>query len=337
MTSSENNNLIEINTISLASKIFEAVHSVNDSLPKEVSYLLCDYIDEAVYHTPYKLRDIVSCKNLIIKSKSQVNETTVLDQELLLFIFGALNMISTSKFSFRDIEVIFKELNIKVCFSGSGLGNSYEHIRKTNTYLAETEHGWCFETEWESFIYWLNSTGTNKLIVRRLSSKGIRNKRKNNYYYEDLVSFKRNLGRVFKYLYSYDLAIQEVEFNYKTLHANHDDCELSVVEHMIQVLISFEEFGNIGLGRNGDAMNLVCSRLKDEGGHIFQNSIYWPQSDNAKYRTLNIARKNNKLTSVQKTLIAEYDFLHEKLITKQSKMYSELIEGNISSQIMLEH
>jgi hypothetical protein len=262
---------------------------------------------------------------------------TELDQELILFILQALGKISPSKFSLRNIEGIFKDLNIKVCFSGSGLGNSYEHIRKTITYLSDTDHEWCFENEWNGYIDWLKKKGSNNKTLKYLCDEGIRNKKPNNYYYAELSGFKQNLDKLFDALHYYDLKIEVLEDNYKTLKANHDDCELNVNEHLIQVIVGFEEFGKIGLGRNKGGMNLVCSRLMDEGGHTFLNSIYWTQSMNAKYRTLNQARKNKKMTLKQYILWRNFNLLHSKLITKQAKRYTELMAGNTSELSILEH
>lgn len=333
MNYSLNSNKIEISTVYLASLIYDAI----DSTCKEAVYLLCIHIDKYVSSSLYGLREIVGTKYFIIQPKFNVDEMTELDQELLLFLFQALGKISPSKFSVRKIDIIFKNLNIKVCFPGSGIGNSYEHIRKTMRYLKYIKHEWCFEKEWDDFIGWVKATGTNNKIIRHLCDEGVRNKKPNNYYYDELSGFKRNLDGVFKTLHHYDLQIAVLEDNYKTLQANHDDCELNVNEHLIQVIVGFEEFGNIGLGRNKGGMNLVCSRLIDEGGHTFLNSIYWTQSMNAKYRTLNQARKNKKMTLKQYVLWRKFNLLHSKLITKQAKKYTELMAGNTSELSILEH
>jgi hypothetical protein len=337
MNYSENSKKIKISTIYLASVIFDVINITIDSWRKEAIYLLCNYIDIHVVRSRYDLREIVCSKNFIIKPKYQINVKTILDQELMLFILLALGKILPSKFSLRNIEVIFKDLNIKVCFSGSGLGNSYEHIRKTIDYLSSIEHEWCFENEWNGYIDWLKETGTNNKTLKYLCDEGIRNKKPNNYYYNELSGFKRNLDEVFYSLHYYNLKVAELEDNYKTLQANHDDCELNVNEHFVQVVTAFDEFGNVGLGRNDGEMNLVCSRLKDEGGHTFPNSIYWPQSMNAIYRSLNQARKNKKMTLKQYILWRKFNLLHTKLISKQAKRYSELIEGNTQKLSILEH
>jgi hypothetical protein len=337
MNYSENSKKIKISTICLASVISDAINTSIDSWRKTAIYLLCNYIDIHIVRSRYDLREIVSNKNFIIEPKYQINVKTVLDQELMLFILLALGKISQSKFSLRNIEVIFKNLNIKVCFSGSGLGNSYEHIRKTIDYLSSIEHEWCFENEWNGYIDWLKGTGTDNKTLKYLCDEGIRNKKPNNYYYVELSGFKRNLDEVFYSLHEYNLKVAELEGNYKTLKTNHGDCELNVNEHFVQVVTAFDEFGNVGLGRNDGEMNLVCSRLKDEGGHTFSNSIYWPQSMNAIYRSLNQAIKNKKMTLKQYILWRKFNLLHTKLISKQAKRYSELIEGNTQKLSILEH